>query len=191
MKNSAKNLIKFLKEKNLNLEIQKITTNIEEYQFLLDENIDLKKAKILFEDKGSFLQKIQNIYDIDAKTLHQLNLIKTSLQSLKETEKKIQKLSNKKDFLSKILQIVESKRKLYIENILNSISNDVETLYSKLHPKEGLNNINLFLKPNVQGSLEIKSNFQYKTDIPPQAYFSDSHLDTLGICIFYSYGKIF
>ena len=191
LKNSAKNLIKFLKEEDLDLEIQKITTNIEEYQFLLDENIDLKKAEVLFKDKGFFLQKTQDIYGIDAKTLNQLNLIKTSLQSLKETEQKIQKLSNKKSFLTTVLQVVETERKSYVENILDSISNDVEVLYSKLHPEEGSNNITLFLKPRVQGSLEIKSNFQHKTNIPPQAYFSDSHLDTLGICVFMAMVKLF
>lgn len=191
LKNATKNLIKFLKEEDLDFEIQKITTNIEEYQFLLDENIDLKKAEMLFKDKESFLQKIQDIYKIDAKTLYQLNLIKTSLQSLNETKQKIKKLSNKKSFLTTILQVVETERKSYAENILDSISNDVEVLYSKLHPEEGLNNITLFLKPRVQGSLEIKSNFQHKKNIPPQVYFSDSHLDTLGICVFIAMIKHF
>ena len=191
LKNSAKNLIKFLKEEDLNFEMQKITKNIKEYQFLLEEKVDLKTAEIFFKDKEAFLQKIQDTHDTDDKTLHQLNLIKTSLKSLKETEQKIQKWSDKKDFLTTILQIVETERKSYVENILDSISNDVEVLYSKLHPEEGLNNITLFLKPKVQGSLEIKSNFQHKKNIPPQVYFSDSHLDTLGICVFIAMAKHF
>lgn len=191
LKNSIENLIKFLKEESLDSEIKTKLKKAEEYQFLLDQKIDLKKGEILFEDKKSSLKTLEDIYNENKKTIDQLNLIKTSFESLKKTKQKIKQLESKKEFLNKVLKIVETKRKSYVENILNSISKDVEALYSKLHPKEGLNNISLYLKPKAQGSLEIKSNFQYKTDIPPQAYFSDSHLDTLGICIFIAMAKYF
>ena len=191
LKESVKILVEFLKKEDLNFEIQKITKNINEYLFLLLEKIDYKKAENFFKDKEDFLKKINDICDRDSKTLHQLNLIKTSLNSLQKTKQLIKQLSEKKDFLDKVLKVVETERKSYVENILNSISTKVEALYSKLHPKEGLNNIKLFLKPKVQGSLEIRSSFQKKTDIPPQAYFSDSHLDTLGICVFMAMAKYF
>jgi len=191
LKNSIENLIKFLKEESLDSEIKTKLKKAEEYQFLLDQKIALKKGGILFEDKKSSLKTLEDIYNENKKTIDQLNLIKTSFESLKKTEQKIKQLESKKEFLNKVLKIVETKRKSYVENILNSISKDVEALYSKLHPKEGLNNISLYLKPKVQGSLEIQSNFQYQTDIPPQAYFSDSHLDTLGICIFIAMAKYF
>ena len=189
--NSIKNLVKFLRAEDLDLEIQKITKKIEEYQFLFEEEIDFKKGEAFFKDKASFLQKIKNINEADDKTLYQLNLIKVSFQSLKETKQKIQKLSNKLDYLDKILKIIENERKTYVEDLLSNISNDVEELYSKLHPNEGFDNIRLYLKPKVQGSLEIKSSFQSEKDVPPQAYFSDSHLDTLGICMVIARAKFF
>ena len=137
------------------------------------------------------LKSFEQTYQKNEKILHQLNLIKTSFKSLKETERKIQNLNSKKEYLDKILKIVEKERKSYVENILMEISQGVENLYSKLHPEEGLNNICVFLKPNVQGSLEIESSFQNKENISPQAYFSDSHLDTLGICVFIAMAKYF
>ena len=40
------------------------------------------------------------------------------------------------------------------------------------------------MKPNVKASLELSANFHNQTDINPQSLYSESHLDTLGICIF-------
>ena len=191
LRKSVENLIRFLKEESLDSEIKTNLKKAEDYQFLLEQEINFEKGKSLFKDKISSLETLKNMHDKNEKTLNQLNLIKTSFESFKKTKQKITQLESKKEFLNKVLKIVEAERKSYVENILDSISNDIEVLYSKLHPEEGLNNITLFLKPRVQGSLEIKSNFQYKTDIPPQAYFSDSHLDTLGICVFIAMAKYF
>ncbi len=55
---------------------------------------------------------------------------------------------------------------------------------ANLHPGEGLNKISLELDPKKRASLEIGASFCGQSKTPPQAYFSDSHLDTLGLCVF-------
>jgi hypothetical protein len=40
------------------------------------------------------------------------------------------------------------------------------------------------LDPKKRASLEIGATFCGQSGTPPQAYFSDSHLDTLGLCVF-------
>jgi len=40
------------------------------------------------------------------------------------------------------------------------------------------------LDPKKKASLEIAANFFSLENAPPAAYFSDSQLDTLGLCIF-------
>ncbi len=72
---------------------------------------------------------------------------------------------------------------------MSSISGDVEAMYQSIHPKEGLGNIKLFLNHNYQGSLNLSANFHTETDITPQSVYSESHLDTLGICIFIALAK--
>jgi hypothetical protein len=37
----------------------------------------------------------------------------------------------------------------------------------------------------------MDANFENVTDVPPRAYYSDSHLDTLGICVFIALAKRF
>jgi hypothetical protein len=86
--------------------------------------------------------------------------------------------------LKAVLEIVESQRKAYVDQALASITQRVDALYAKLHPGEKLGDIKLQLDPNKRGSLNVSSRFESKTGIPPQAYYSEAHMDTLGICIF-------
>jgi energy-coupling factor transporter ATP-binding protein EcfA2 len=86
--------------------------------------------------------------------------------------------------LEKALKIVEDERKAFSDALLSKIANEVGRIYEAVHPGEGLNKISLELDPKKRASLEISSNFGGKSGRPPQAYFSQSHLDTLGLCIF-------
>lgn len=47
------------------------------------------------------------------------------------------------------------------------------------------------MKPTAIGSLEFDATFYGAAKVPPQAYYSESHLDTLGICVFLARAKLF
>jgi recombinational DNA repair ATPase RecF len=49
--------------------------------------------------------------------------------------------------------------------------------------------VGFYLNPKFIGSLGFTGHFQGKDDIQPQAYYSESHLDTLGVCIFLALAK--
>lgn len=85
--------------------------------------------------------------------------------------------------LEAALEIVESERKAFTDSLLASVAEEVGRLYEVVHPGEGLSQVSLKLHPTRRGSLEMSSHFCGK-ETQPQAYFSDSHLDTLGLCIF-------
>ncbi|HJV81332.1 AAA family ATPase [Noviherbaspirillum sp.] len=86
--------------------------------------------------------------------------------------------------LDKALEICETKRKAFLDTILSAIAQNVGRLYEIIHPGEGLNKITLKLDPKKTGSLDLSTEFLSKQDQPPHAYFSESHLDSLGLCIF-------
>lgn len=86
--------------------------------------------------------------------------------------------------LRRSLKAMEEERRAYVDAKLQAIAQEVGRLYEKLHPKEGLNKISLKLDPAKRGSLELGAEFLGQTDAPPHAYFSESHLDSLGLCIF-------
>ena len=86
--------------------------------------------------------------------------------------------------LRRMLDIVKGQRKLFTDSVLAAIAKRVGELYDLVHPGEGLNKISLALDEVRRASLDITTEFGGKVDTPPQAYFSDSHLDTLGLCVF-------
>ncbi|MDZ4722171.1 MAG: ATP-binding protein [Roseiflexaceae bacterium] len=85
--------------------------------------------------------------------------------------------------LEQALTIIEKERKDFSDELLIKIAGEVGRIYEEVHPGEGLNAISLELDPKKRASLEMSSRFGGKSG-PPQAYFSQSHLDTLGLCIF-------
>jgi hypothetical protein len=110
--------------------------------------------------------------------------LRTLLKALGENESHARKLEALLPRLKSVLALVERERRRFTDNILSAISTRVGELYEAIHPGEGLNQIVLALDAAKRASLEIAANFGGKNDAPPQAYFSDSHLDTLGLCIF-------
>lgn len=90
--------------------------------------------------------------------------------------------------IDRLLEIHEAKRKAFIDDILASIADEVGRLYEFIHPGEGLDKISLQLDPKKRSSLDITSTFLNK-DAPPGAYFSNSHLDSLGLCILLALAK--
>lgn len=86
--------------------------------------------------------------------------------------------------LRRALEVCEAQRKQFLDGILGGIALEVGRLYEIIHPGEGLNKISLKLAPNRQGSLDLAAEFLGRQDQPPPAFFSESHLDSLGLCIF-------
>jgi AAA15 family ATPase/GTPase len=113
-----------------------------------------------------------------------INTLKKAYKTCVENTTTAAELNALTPKLEKTLQIIEEERHKFTKGILARIAAEVGRLYETVHPGEGLNKISLFLDPNKRASLEIGTDFYGQADSPPQAYFSDSHLDTLGLCVF-------
>lgn len=87
--------------------------------------------------------------------------------------------------LEEALKICTEQRQAFTSKIIGEIAQEVGNLYEKVHPGEGLDAIALLLDPKKRASIELEAKFS-GVDVPPQAYFSQSHLDTLGLCVFLS-----
>lgn len=110
--------------------------------------------------------------------------LSASLNVLEQNESAAKDFDTLLPRLKKTLELVEAERKKFTDTVLATISARVGELYEAVHPGEGLNKIGLALDSAKRASLEITTEFGGKLDTPPQAYFSDSHLDTLGLCVF-------
>lgn len=112
-----------------------------------------------------------------------LTTLRSALNTYSENLKSQQELNTLLPNLQRTLEIVEEERKVFTDAILGKIAGEVSRMYEAVHPGEGLNKIRLELDAAKRASLEIATSFGEQRG-PPQAYFSQSHLDTLGLCVF-------
>lgn len=75
-------------------------------------------------------------------------------------------------------------RKEEVQRIFDELSEDINRFYTTLHPDESHGGIRLEVREVGQGSANLKGNFYDRLDEDPRAYYSDAHLDTLGLSIF-------
>lgn len=134
--------------------------------------VEWKKADAQRQDKKQFLIALKKAY--------------TTWRDNTRAQKELDSLLPR---LTKALELMETERKQFTDEKLSEIADRVGVLYEAVHPGEGLNKISLQLDPKKRASLEIGASFCGQ-DTKPQAYFSDSHLDTLGLCVFLALSAI-
>lgn len=149
------------------------------------------EARKLWGMVVSLRQPLKKRKDAAQKSVNHFNAVKGLVDTYKTKQEKARQLEASQKKMQDLYEIASGERKTYVEEILVKISSEVEKLYEQLHPGEGIGKIRFYLKPNVIGSLEFDGNFQTAAEIPPQAYYSESHLDTLGICVFLALAKHF
>ena len=96
---------------------------------------------------------------------------------------RVQELDTNRPRAETALEVCTLQRQAFTATVIGEIAREVGRLYEKVHPGEGLDKIALPLDPKKRASLELAASFG-GADRPPQAYFSQSHLDTLGLCVF-------
>ena len=140
-------------------------------------------------EMASRQQEIQSQRDTVQKQINNQTSIKHHTDTLREklAEAKLKEALCKR--LGQAVTVVESKRKQHVEKVLKSIANDVDSLYQLIHPEEAIGNLTLKLDEQQRGSLAYGVAFGGQQDIQPQPYYSESHLDTLGLCIFLALAK--
>jgi len=121
--------------------------------------------------------------DEKQREFNQLELIRLSYKTYCEKKEEAEKNSQKSEKTKQLLDELEKIRKAKVDEVLNTISTSVERMYKKVHPNEGIGAVKFYLDAKKAESLEFDGNFQGNS-VPPQAYYSESHLDTLGVCIF-------
>lgn len=84
---------------------------------------------------------------------------------------------------STMLRLAEEARKEKVQELFDGLSKDINDLYVRLHPEEKHGDIRLEVRPEVRGSVNLSAGF-YDRRSDPLAYYSDAHLDSLGLCTF-------
>ncbi|MGJ1234712.1 MULTISPECIES: AAA family ATPase [Sphingobacterium] len=152
----------------------------------MDQTAYLKEHLPAFQVTNTTLGIDQKEIDGQVK---QHNSISTQYNSLIKARNSVEIIQTKLETTQKALALIESTRKEFINEELNSISGTVEALYMKIHPAESIGRVEMSLNLNFKHSIDIHARFQDLDKITPQSLYSESHLDTLGLCIFLALAK--
>jgi len=142
-------------------------------------------------DSAGYLADVERLRPMVVKSIeakeerqYQQNIIATNVRAVDDSTASLSELQGKAKRLEAISAVVEGVRKTYINGVLTQISGSAAAMYARIHPEEPIGSVSLFLKQAAVGSLELSGSFASTQGIPPQAYYSESHLDTLGVCVF-------
>jgi recombinational DNA repair ATPase RecF len=100
--------------------------------------------------------------------------------------KRIEFIVKRGDAIKKVLH---DERIRHANETLEAISGDFAKLYERIHKGEKIENIRLYLHPTKKSSAQFDGSLFGKDDASPVAYLSESHLDTLGLCLFLALEK--
>ena len=83
-----------------------------------------------------------------------------------------------------LFENAQAARKEEVQSLFDGLSKDINDIYVRLHPDESHGGVRLEIREAVQRSVNVRANFYDRSDEDPRAYYSDAHLDTLGLSIF-------
>jgi energy-coupling factor transporter ATP-binding protein EcfA2 len=109
------------------------------------------------------------------------------LHELRVESKLLEKIAQRMDLA---LKIARTARLRSTQLVLDGIVDECNRLYACIHPNELKAISKMELDPNKRASLTQSANFEGHSDVPPQAYLSESHLDTLAFCFWLAAAKL-
>lgn len=149
----------------------------------------MTSARTLLSKISDVISKLKVEHDKlePRKTL--LSSIQTHYQALMDGRKEAKTVERVRDHMQSMLDAIRPIRQNFVQATLRSVASDCDQLYAEMHPDEPLGGIQLMLDTAKRSSCNITGEFCGKKDVPPQAYYSESHMDTLGFALFISLAK--
>lgn len=99
------------------------------------------------------------------------------------------KLTKRKIIAEKLHNHAEEARKTAVQSMADRVATLANTYYEELHPGEKIATSKLQIRAATSGSMNLTTTF-YGKEANPLLYYSESHLDTLGLCYFLAIRKL-
>lgn len=151
-----------------------------------DDKAAQANVQQMLTKRSAFVQQIEEA----DKVVKQHNALMTHLATIEQLTNTMEEKYALARQLKAMLDIVEEERKNFVTNTINGISDLVSQLYQRIHPDEPLGKPNFALKKQNISSLTLTSAFGSNPAVPPAAYYSEAHLDTLGLCVYLALAKV-
>lgn len=86
-------------------------------------------------------------------------------------------------------EVAHTGRIAFTQSILDEVAADCNRLFEAIHPGEAIASAKILLDLKKRASINQTVGFGGQADLPPQAYFSEAHLDTFGFCFWLAFAK--
>lgn len=153
------------------------------------ENVDADALLAICDSFETVQADLTTQCDDAQRDVNQFNAIKGYVEGIDEAIDEAQSLTRIRDGLKRAHDIVHDKRVQFTQAILDGISQEANRLYQSIHPGENIGLDKLQMDSDRRASVNQTATFNGHTDVPPQAVFSESHLDTLGFCVWLALAK--
>lgn len=124
---------------------------------------------------------------IDA--IEKMNELRSSFSQYKKNAGIVQTYEGQINALDTVLSTFIPIQNRALQEVLDNISEDVRSYYSQLHPDEEVDQVRLVVVG--EEGVEFEYKFHGTPTYPPLKYLSESHLNSLGICLFLASAKLF
>ena len=126
-------------------------------------------------------------------TLADQKSLRTQLDAVlnrrKDTTQEFETLATMVAKAEAILKIFRDHRIRHANKTLVAISDDFAQMYQTIHPGEEIERIRLYLHPSQKNAARFDGTLFGNDEMSPVACLSESHLDTLGLCLFLALQK--
>ncbi len=147
-----------------------------------DQNVAVKEAEQLVGIFTLLKQALVDVGSDKSKQSGQINSIRVQYEQVLTSAMDTVELAKLQTALQEAYNIARLTRIEFTQKILDQIASECNRLYAAIHPSEPIAISKLALDVGKRASLSQAASFQGHNNVPPQAYFSESHLDTLGFC---------
>ena len=161
----------------ITLAFESVETITEQQVHSLSEGLATLKAPL--QEKLNELNRELTLFDS----------LKPAVEQIERTKDDLESEDLMRKGLDAALDIVLRARLEFTGAILDSVSDQLKCYWDAIHPDETAKLTKLALSETTKGSLNQFGSFGDHEDITPQAYFSESHLDTLGFCYWMAIAK--
>jgi hypothetical protein len=149
----------------------------------------LRALAKLIQGAASSQPRLQDEEQSLQQQIGQIKNVATLVENHKNAVAESEGLEQQAQRLKRASDIVRETRIAFTDNILESVARETNRLYGLIHPNEPIALSKLELDKARRASLIQLSHFEGAADVPPQAYFSESHLDTLAFCFWLAVAK--
>lgn len=153
------------------------------------KQIEFKDIKPIVTKLRTVERQLEAKRDERQRDVNQFTTIRQSYRGFVDADKELNELNAVRKGLASVHEKMRARRVTFVQDILDDIVDETNRLFKRIHPGERIGLDKLIMDEKRPGSVDQTGTFHDHSDIRPQAIFSESHLDTLGFCVWLAMAK--